>query len=306
MAQKLLILAFAVIIIMILTMVSCGGYQTGLRATPDNRALMSTPELDIPVDDPAVAAIMLTQAQERDDAQTAATAEMARAMAQAVLDSANATLGIAQTQVQGEADQLAAELAATAQIIRANAQSTLVSAASTQMAAQTQDSIRQTQFAAFATSDAQALLNQQAEDALTAGTQTAVAEVIATQTQAAVATAQWYAAEQRQRDEQTQAAFSYVWMCGLPIFLLLLAVLALWAIWRWTKIQQNNQRILERPVQIFQSPPQQVAPLYIDNSTVDHHPHLTAPEDQVNGWMDEVKSELLSNDEKDQNDNTNS
>lgn len=303
MAQKFLVIAFAIIIIMILTMVSCGGGQRVLYYTPEARVPLGTPELIPPAQDPAedaaVAAIMLTQEQAQVDAEAEATAQMARAMAQAVLNSANATLGVAQTQAQGEANQLAAELAATAEILRADAQSTLVSAAFTQVAAQTQDSIRQTQDAAFATSDALVLLDQQNEAALAAGTQTAVANIIATRTQAAVATLQGYADDKRELEDKLQGPFTYFWMCGLPIFLALLAGLGLWAFWRWTKIKQDNQRMLESPVQVFQSP----APIYFDDTLVDHHPHLTAPGEQVNDWMDEVKTELLNNDEKDQDDN---
>ena len=71
-----------------------------------------------------------------------------------------------------------------------------MAAGATQNAALTQDAIRQTKFTDLATSTAQALIIQQNQDNLVAGTQTAIANMIATQTQAA-ATSQWYADQQR-------------------------------------------------------------------------------------------------------------
>lgn len=300
MAQKLLFLAFVILMLAVLTLASCSGQ-------PQVRATLSTPEA---TSDPALIAIMLTQEQDGVDAQAAATAEMARAMAQAILNSANATLGVAKTQDQNDANQLAAQLAATAEIVRANAEATLVSAAATQAAAQTQDSIRQTQVSVFATSSAQALLDQQSRDALVAGTQTAIANIIATQTRSAVATSQWYDDQKRLREEQMQGPITYLWMCCLPIFLALLAGLGLWGLWRWLRIQQANQRLLEAQVDVLPPPqswaPLPVDPVYLDNSIADHHPQLTKPDAQVEQWLNEVKSELESSEEKDKDDNTDS
>lgn len=296
MALKVIIVMFLVIVLLVLTMVSCGT-PSRFYATPETVLLMATPELDA-TPDPALLALMLTQSQDNVDVEAAATAEMARALAQAILNSANATLGVAKTQDQSAANQLAAD-----------AQSTLVSAFATQSAAQTQDAIRQTQVSAFATSNAQALLDQQGRDALAAGTQTAVANRIATQTQSAVVTSEWYVNQQRQREEQLQTPITFLWMCCLPIFLALLAGLALWGLWRWLRIQQANQRILEN--EVLQAPPPreimppQAAPLYLDDSIIDHHPHLTKPDAQVEQWLDEVKTELENSEEKDKDDNAN-
>ncbi|MGC1377475.1 MAG: hypothetical protein WA821_14680 [Anaerolineales bacterium] len=271
---------------------------------------MST-ETSLPCDacDQATAAAALTQQKNDDDAQAAATALIMRAKAQATLNSANATLGAAQTQAQDAANLIAAQVAATALIVRANAQATLSAAEATQNAAQTQDAIRQTQTAAASTGDAQALLDQQNKDRVAAGTQTAIANVIATQTQSAVATSQWYADQDRKLQAQQQGSITFILMLCVPVFLVLLAGLILWGLWRWVKIQQGP-RILENPVEKLPAPPkvtvvdhrQDASALYLDGNVVDHHPQLTKPEDQVGRWMDEVKDELRSSDEKDKDD----
>lgn len=272
---------------------------------------MST-ETSLPCDacDQATAAAALTQQKNDDDARAAATALILRAKAQATLNAANATLGAAQTQAQDAANLLAAQIAATALIVRANAQATLNAAAATQNAAQTQDAIRQTQTASLATSDAQAALDQQAKDQVAASTQTAVANLIATQTQSALATSQWYADQERQRQEQRQGPITFFWMLCLPVFFVLLAVLILWGLWRWVKIQQGP-RILEKPIETLPAPAVEIADrqqaaerFYLDGNNVDHHPQFTKPEDQVDHWMDEVKDKLRSNDETDKNDGT--
>jgi hypothetical protein len=206
---------------------------------------------------------------------------------------------------------LAAQVAATALIVRANAQATLNAAGATQNAAQTQDTIRQTQTAAVATGDAQAILDQQNKDQVAAGTQTAIANVIATQTQSAAATSQWYADQDRKLQAQRQGPITFILVLCVPVFLVLLAGLILWGIWRWVKIQQGP-RILENPVEKLPAPPtvevadhrQDASALYLDGNVLDHHPQLTKPEDQVGRWMDEVKDELRSSDEKDKNDST--
>ena len=196
----------------------------------------------------ATLAVALTQGKNNADDQAAATAEVMRANAQATLNSANETLSAAQTQDQNNANVVAAQIASTAEIERANAQATLYSAGSTQNAALTQDAIRQTQMADLATSGAQSLLIQQNKDDLAASTQTAIANNIATQTQAAAATSQWYADQARQREEQRQGPIAFLWMLCLPTFIVLFAGLVLWGFWRWLRIQQANQRILENPL----------------------------------------------------------
>lgn len=254
----------------------------------------------------ATLAAALTQERNYDDIQAAAAAEIMRANAQATINSANATLGAAQTQDQNSANIISAQIAATAEIVRADAQATINSAGSTQSAAQTQDAIQQTQMADLATSGAQAVLNQQGRDQLAAGTQTAIANNIATQIQAAAATSQWYVDRSRQRDEQRQGPIAFLWMWCLPMFILLFGGLILWGVWRWLKIQQANQRILEKPVDRL---PAQIlyqednSEPYIESDVVDGFHLPTKPDDQVRGWLDEVKRSLLSSDKKDENDN---
>lgn len=250
-------------------------------------------------------AAALTQQKNDADNQAAAAAEIVRANAQATLNSANATLGAVQTQQQNDANVIAA----TAEIARANAQATLNSAGATQNAALTQDAIRQTQMADLATTGAQAVVNQQYKDELAAGTQTAVANNIATQAQVAAATSQQYA---RQREEQRQGPITFLWMWCLPMFIVLFAGLVLWGVWRRLKIQQANLLILEKPVDRLPEPATE-APHhhhagslpYLDSYIADDGYQVTNPDDQVEQWLDEVKDKLLDRDEKDKDDNPN-
>ena len=154
------------------------------------------------------------------------------------------------------------------------------------------------------------MLIQQNKDDLAASTQTAVANNIATQTQVAVATSQWYADQARQREEQRQGPLTSLWMWCLPIFIVLLAGLVLWGFWRWLKIQQANQRILENPVDKLPAPAAEVIDHqqddslpYLESDVIDKRYQLTKPDDQVHRWLDEVKRKLLSSDKKDEDDN---
>jgi hypothetical protein len=182
----------------------------------------------------------------------------------------------------------------------------LNSAGFTQSAALTQDAIRQTQLADLATTDAQSLLIQQNMDDLAASTQTAIANNIATQTQAAAATSQWYTDRERQRDEQRQGPIAFLWMWCFPVFIILLAILIVWGFWRWLKIQQANQRILANP--IAQLPALTADAVdhqhrdslsYLDTD-VDNGYQVTTPDDQVHQWLDEVKDKLRDSDKKDE------
>lgn len=305
------IAAILALVLVLLALAACGTFTE----TPPVEMLLATPaQADAPCEvcDRATLAAALTQERNNADNQAEATAEIERANAQATLNSANATLGAAQTEAQNNANVIAAQIAATAEIVRANAQATLNSAVSTQSAALTQDAIRQTQMADLATTSAEALANQQNKDNLAASTQTAIANNIATQTQVAVATSQWYTDQARQREEQRQGPIAFLWMWCLPTFVVLFAGLILWGFWRWLKIQQANQRILENSVEKLQAPaaetidyqPDDSLP-YLESGVIDdRHQPLTTPEDQVDRWLDEVKSKLLSNDKKDENDNT--
>jgi hypothetical protein len=260
----------------------------------------------------ATLAAALTQGQSNFDNQAAATAEIVRANAQSTLDAANATLSAAQTQDQNDANVVAAQIAAAAEIVRANAQATINAAGSTQYAALTQDAIGQTQMADLATSGAQSILNQQNSNMLAAGTQTAIADTIATQTQVAAATSQWYVDQSRRREEQRQGPIAFLWMWCLPMFLLLIGGLCVWGFWRWLKIQQANQRILQQPVERLPASVVEILPSedhgprpYIESDLVDDDYPPTRTDDQMRGWLDEVKRNLRGSDEKDENDNAN-
>lgn len=260
----------------------------------------------------ATLAFALTQGKINENNQAASTAEVVRANAQATLNSANATLSAAQTQDQNNADIVAAQIAGTAQIVFANAQATLNSAASTQNAALTQDAIRQTQVVDQATAGAQAVLNQQYLDNLAAGTQTAIADTISTQTQAGEATSQWYADQIRQREVGRQGPIGFLWTWCLPMFLVLLGGLVLWGVWRWLNLQQASQAIIENPAQRLQAPALEFPPHHHHDEP--HPPHLvmdsldvptqpTRSDGQVGRWLDEVKRNLAASDRKDEDDN---
>jgi hypothetical protein len=250
-----------------------------------------------------------TQAANRTDHQAAATAEIVRANAQATLNSADATVSAAQTQDQSRANIIAAQIASTAEIERARAQATLVAADSTQSAARTQDAIRQTQGADQATAGAAVVVTQQNQDELAAGTQTAVANGIATQSRSAVATSQWYTDQARQRQEQRQVPIGFLWTWGLPIFIVVLAGLVLWGVWRWLRMRQANQRILNGLLEQLPAPapkaadahPDESSP-YLEGEAVDGRYQVTQPEDQVHRWLDDVKHKLRSSDRKDEDD----
>jgi len=216
------------------------------------------------------------------------------------------------TQQQNNANVIAAQIEATAQIVRANAQATLDSAGSTQVAALTQSQYNLQVTQAAGTQAAEAIITQQNKNDLAASTQTAIANNIATQTQVAVATSQWYTDQDRQRKEQRQAPIAFLWMWCLPIFIVLFAVLLLWGFWHWLKIQQANQRILENPVEKLPALTAEVRRHryddelpYLDSDVADGY-QVTKPDDQVEQWLDEVKDKLLSSDEdeKDKDDNT--
>jgi hypothetical protein len=243
--------------------------------------------------------------------QAVATAEIVRANAQATLNSANATVNAAQTQDQNSANIAAAHIASTAEIERAHAEATLVAARETQSAALTQDAIRQTEAADQATTGAAAVVNQQNQDELAAGTQTAIANGIATQDRSAVATSQWYTDQARMRDEQRQVPIGFLWTWCLPTFIVLLAGLALWGFWRWLRLRQANQRMLNGLLGQLPAPTPKVAdhlhddPLpYLEGENVDSRSELTKPDDQVHGWLDDVKRKLQSSDPKDEDDDT--
>ena len=278
-------------VLALLILAACGPQ---LEAPSASQLLLTPAQLGVPCEACAQAtlAVAMTQQQINTDIQAAAAAEVVRANAQAILNSANATLSAVQTQQQNDVNVISAHIAATAEIVRANAQATLISAGSTQSAALTADAIRQTQIADLATTGAQSIVNQQYKDELAANTQTAIANIIATQGQAAAATSQWYVDQGRLREEQRQGPITFLWVWCLPVFIVLLAGLVLWGVWRRLKIQQTNQRILENPVDQLQAPAAEVI----------HHPHyqLTKPDDQVPRWLDEVKRKLLSSDRKDE------
>ena len=308
------ITATLVLIFVSLILTACSGAATTPPVQQEG-ILLATPVLLITgaceACDQATLAAALTQQKISADNQAASTAELVRANAQATFNSANATLSAAQVQAQNNANLVAAQFAATAEVARANAQSTVNSAGSTQSAAMTQAQYNLQGTQAVGTQNAQAMIVQQNKNDLVAGTQTSIANNIATQTQVAVATSQWYTDQERQREEerQRQGPLGYLWIWFLSIFLVLFAGLVLWGFWRWLRIQQSNQRILESPVEQLPTPTVEIRRHrrddelpYLENEIIDP-PQLTEPDDQVDQWVDEVKSQLLKS-EKDKNDNT--
>jgi hypothetical protein len=309
------IVAILVLIFVSLILTACSGAATTPPVVQQEGILLATPVLLITGAcescDQLTLAAALTQQKISADNQAAATAELVRANAQATFNSANATVSAAQAQAQNNANLVAAQVAATAEVARANAQATVNSAGVTQSAAMTQAQYNLQGTQAVGTQSAQAVIVQQNKNDLIAGTQTSIANNIATQTQVAVATSQWYTDQERQREEerQRQGPLGYLWIWFLSIFLVLFAGLVLWGFWRWLRIQQANQRFLESPVEQLPTPTVEVRRHrhddelpYIENEIIDP-PQLMEPDDQVDQWIDEVKSQLLKN-EKDKNDNT--
>jgi hypothetical protein len=297
-----------------LILTACDG-MTSTPAVQQEGAMLATPVLLTGICeacDQATLAVALTQQKISADNQAASTAEIAQVNAQATFNSANATLVAAQVQAQNNANLLAAQVAATAEVARANAQATVNSAGSTQFAAMTQSQYNLQSTQAIGTQSAEAVIIQQNKNDLVAGTQTAIANTIATQTQVAVATSQWYTDQERQREEKRQrlGPLDYLWMWCPPIFLVLFAGLALWGGWRWLKIQQANQKILDSPVEQLPAPTVEVRrhrqgdelPI-VDSEIIDTRYQLTEPDDRVEHWVDEVKSQLLKS-EKDKDDST--
>jgi hypothetical protein len=95
-------------------------------------------------------------------------------------------------------------------------------------------------------------------------------------------------------------------MWCLLMLILLSGGLIFWGVRRWLGIQQASQRILEKPVDrlpaqtsYHQDDPEP----YIESDMVDGAHQPARPDDQVRGWLDEVKRSLLENDRKDENDN---
>jgi hypothetical protein len=294
MRRVVCIVVMGTLALALMTLVACGPLPLPAETPVIYVAVpLGTPEGTS--DQPATLAAVQTQVQDNADAQAVATAEIVRANAQATLDSANATLSAAQLQDQNNANIIAAQLAATAEVIRANAQATLVAANSTQSAALTQDALRQTQ----AQYDLQGT-------AVAIGTQTAVANLIATQTQSSLATSQWYDDQVRQRDAERQVPITFLWMWCLPIFIVVLAVLALWGFYRWLMTRQANQHIIELPpVEKLDAPvnPVNLQDRFIPpgNDIIDGSYLPEQPNHQVHGWMDEIKGKLMESDE-DEND----
>lgn len=221
------------------------------------------------------------------------------------------------TQQANDANALNAQATSTAAIVRADEMATLNASNSTHRAALAQDASRQTQAqfdlqmtVSAETQIALAYIQQQNNDAIAAATQTAVSDVIATQTQSGVATSQWYADQARQRDELRQAPIAFVWMWCLPVFILLFAGLCLWGFWRWLRIQQKNQHMIPeqpigKPKETVDPGVQQDASLQSGTDFIHGRIRPTKPDDQMPGWLDEIKRKLL-NREKDNDDNPNS
>jgi len=298
---------FLALIVALCSLAACMPQPESAVTPQVEQPLLGTPVMS---DNQQILAATQTQLQDDASNQAAETAVVVRANAQATLDSANATLGAVQTQDQNNADVIAAQLAATAQIVRAAALATLNSAEATQSAALTQDAIRQTQQADVATSQAGVLLIQQNNLELAASTQTAVANQIATQTQSAVATSQSYTEQARQTNAQRQAPITFLWMVCLPVFFVLLAVLILWGVWRWLKIEQDNQRAFGRTSDTLPPPPiaeiidhrHDAALLYLEKDVLDAPNPVKGPDEQMQGLLNEVKDQLLSDEKKDEDD----
>lgn len=265
---------FLALVCIALALAACAP-STDFAATSPGAVAFDTPQDSSRINNPAVE-----------------TAQIMRANAQA-------TLNAAQTQDQNSANADAAQLAATAAIEHARAEATLVAADSTRSAALAEDAIRHTQAADVATTRAEA-----------AATQTESVNAITTQTQIAV---QWSANQARQRAEDIQAPIAFLWAWCLPPFVVLLGGVALWGFWRWLKIRQTHQQIMDEAIERLQIP----APAAVHRDDEESSPYregedlngryrVTQPEDQVHRWLEEVKGKLQSGDRKDEDNDADS
>jgi hypothetical protein len=313
------ILLFCVLILILFILAACGepsSKETPSVSSSGKKSLlpMSTPTVEASCEACAIATLAVAQTQQNSniDIQAAATANIIAANAQATLNSVNATANAVQEQQKNQANIIAGQITATAAVANANIQATLASSAETQKAAFTQDALQQTQIVAQATSDAQATLAQQSQATLAAATQTTVANQFVMMTQVVVATAQWNAEQERQRQAQQEGSAIFLWTWCMPSFILMLGGLFLYGSWRWLGGKQADQRHLERPGDRLHLPRVRV----IDHRTDDSEPYieahvsdrrsyqLTKPDDQVGKWIDEVKREISNEEKKDENGNT--
>jgi hypothetical protein len=311
MMGKLNISVILVMTMVFLTLAACGAQTTTPSSSTENFLLPMATEAGsfLNCEGCAQATLVALQTQEKNsaDAQAAGTAEIMRSDAQSTLNAVSSTLSAALTQEQDKANVIAAQVAATAQLDRANAQATLVAAGSTQSVALTQDAIRQTQVQSnllvtidLATRIAQSTLTQQNNNFLASGTQTSVANNIATQTQSALATTQWYADQARQRDEQRQGPLTFLWLWCLPLFIISIALICTVFFWRWMKIRETQQLIDMQSQDVIIQP----APPAI-SAAANNQYQISKPADHVRGWMEEVKNKLLAS-KKDDDDNADS
>jgi hypothetical protein len=303
-------------LLVMLALAACGTQIPTPPPVPNVNVVLATSAAELSNQSDVV--VTMTPADHTAENQAAATAQIVRANAQATFDSANSTVSAAQTQDQNNADAIAAQIAATAKVARSQAQATLVAAGSTQRVGLTQVAIQQTQEAynfqvtlAAGTQSVVAMMTQQNKNDVAASTQTASANNIATQTEVAAATSQWYANQARQSKEQSQIPIAFLWMWCLPLFIVLLAGLILWGVWRWLRIQQANQRNPEKPVEKLQAPTPVVMHYEQDDTlptsaseVIDSRFQVTKPEDPVSEWLDEVKGKLRSSDKRDEDDDT--
>ena len=236
---------WAAVLVVTVTLTACGAQIPTPPPMPNVNVVLATSAAEL--SNQSGVAVTMTPADHTAENQAAATAQIVRANAQATVDSANATVNAVQTQDQNNADAIAAQIAATAKVARSQAQATLVAAGSTQSVGLTQVAIQQTQeeynfqvTLAAGTQSVVALMTQQNQNNVAASTQTAVANNIATQTAVAAATSQWYADQARQSKEQSQIPIAFLWVWCLPIFILILAGLIIWGVWRWLRISASQ------------------------------------------------------------------
>jgi len=128
-------------------------------------------------------------------------------------------------------------------------------------------------------------------------------DAIATQTQAGVATAQWYAGQERQRSEQWKASIASLWKCCFPVFIVLIGALVVWGIWSWLPAHRARPPVLEDPLEEPLEPEirvihhrQEGSPPGpdIEEDVLDSRSRPAKPDNQVRGWLDEVKRKLAS------------
>lgn len=223
-------------------------------------------------------------------------------------------------QAQLDTSTANAQQTATADILFAHNRATFSAATATQNAALTQTALQETeamlqqtqaqfnlQLAAdSATEHAGATATQRQKEEWAANTTTAIAGVIATQTQSVISTQQEQANQIRAEEAQQQETIDLVWAWAPPLFLLIVVIAGIWAFW-YLEIHKHVRLLpaREQPAPMFPEPVPAlpVLPVLQAGVVIVQEP-ITEPDGQMSGWLEEVKEKLLASEKEDDGSST--